>query len=637
MKTTKFNKILGMTGVALATLGLASCQNEFGDYTYTTPGGNGVSLVKAPDIVAWSGQQTLGGTIQGVSTRTANVNANQWDGVWNCVNNVDEDLTPEDIQNIIKMFEVGHEVENTVIIPWENYFVQQVHKGTSQYYAYDHCEQPDCDHVLAINLKGSDHMDHMKAYNSNVSNEWDEYKWNAETNQNDIIHHVDHYEHINNFNSGDNNNTPGTCGNGKEHKGTTLMENMGKDGITASNQFGFDESYGTDPKFYNNYIILKYKGYWFVGFDYEMHKNNIQTHNHGEALDVERDWNFTDWIVRITPAYHAGETPDEPIGTPLFPDPYDDPENGDTGDDNDDDDNGDDNGGDDNEGDETPDNPGDVTPDNPGDGDNSDDNTGNTPGDNDTNNTPVYHNNEVEVNYAILDDHHYSSGIADLVTKLSIHVRYATNVYIKIPIPTKYLVESDDLYIFNDHANGVYGGASLLEENTDTSKEFPIEGHTVTLHVNFIEGDSQHPEGYIYVWTEGINDEVINACWEYNQDGLNFEIYNYFQTEKVAWNEDDELATVVPASDLNREALIQAMNASEIEFENQPDYYINAFGYKYVNGVATSDKHPEHAIVKPASGEGYMAPYTQHHLNSTPYNDIYVHSLATADHLHKQQ
>ncbi|MCH5242297.1 MAG: hypothetical protein J1F67_07715 [Muribaculaceae bacterium] len=564
MKMKKLNKFLGVTAVALSALGLVSCQNEFDNYVNGGKPVNGdVSLVKAPDVVAWSGKQLLGEFGSSISTRSSNVNCNQWGADWNCIHNVDVDLTPEDINNIIKMFEIGHEVENTVVLPWENYFVQQVHKGTDQYYAYDHCEQEGCNHVVAINLQGSNQMNHLKAYNSTISN--------------------DHYEHINNFNNGDNQNTPGACSNGVIHKGTTLMQNMGTEGLTPSNQFGYDESYGSDPKFYNNYIILQYKGYWFVGFDYEMHKNDQNTHNHGEALDIERDWNFTDWIVRITPGYQSGQTVPDPEGTPIVPDPYD------------------------------PNKPGGPES---GDGDNEDNDN-----DDDDINTDIVvenrHSNEVEVNYAILDEHD-KYDVADLVTKLSIHVRKATDVEIIVPIPGKYFVESDDLYIFTDHANFVYNDKAH-------TVNYNIGGKPVTLTVTITEEN-------IKVYTTGIDQDVIDACWEENKDGINFEVYNYFQTAEVLWIEDVPTNIVRPIEDINREELLRLMNQATIKFTtDDPDYFINAFG---ANDDKT-DKHDWHATVTPESDlfELRLPPTT--HLNGTPYNYIWVRDGAEVDDTHK--
>lgn len=594
----KRKNIYGFAAALIAAGSLASCQNDLNAPSFGTENPNGVSLVKNPDIVSWSGEQTLASTFMSPTinpyTRGANTNANQWDNGWNCVNNVEDDLTEEDIDNIVKMFEIGEEVENTVIIPWKNYFVQQVYKGQSNYYTYDRCYQPDCDHVLAVNIKGSDHMDYLKAYNKH-----EEYGY-FESNNWQGGYETRYYDHIANFNNGNNTNNPGACGNGKHHIGTTFMTDMNHEGVTASNQFEFHETYANNPHEYNNYIILKYKGYWFVGFDYEMHKVT-DTHNHNESLDVPRDWKFTDWIVRIMPGFQAGETPDTPIGTPLLPDPF---ETGEPG---------------------SPD----TNPDKPGNG-----NT-NTP------NVSNRHGNEVEVNYAILDSHDQYA-FADLVTKLSIHVRKATDIEMKLPIPTKYLVESDDLYIFKEHYTGAYAGPNPFKDkkaqvNYDVYNNAKEKVGTVTLYVEFMDGESslgeEYAEGYIRIWSEGISDEVIKACWETNKDGINFEIYNYFQTEEAIWNDDDEFATVDKYGDINRKDLFEAMCKARISFYHEaPDYFINAFGWN----DAKNDKHPWHATVRPDISETYKKPTRGTHLNGTPYNDIYVHtSVEEADITHK--
>ena len=109
------------------------------------------------------------------------------------------------------------------------------------------------------------------------------------------------YYHINNFNYGNNTAQMTDEGNGTVYTGITLMLNMSRDGITATNQFAFTESWGTQKVFYNNYFIVQYKNEWYVGFDFEAHKGTDTT-NSGEPMQVERNWAFTDWIVRISPA-----------------------------------------------------------------------------------------------------------------------------------------------------------------------------------------------------------------------------------------------------------------------------------------------------------------------------------------------
>lgn len=67
----------------------------------------------------------------------------------------------------------------------------------------------------------------------------------------------------------------------------------------------------TDSKYHNEYIIIpgaeidaSLAGYYYVGFDFYAHGTDIYPAN--KNMDVERDWVFTDWIVRISPAEFIG-------------------------------------------------------------------------------------------------------------------------------------------------------------------------------------------------------------------------------------------------------------------------------------------------------------------------------------------
>lgn len=265
------------------------------------PSNNKSLLVKSPEILAYSGGQDLGSDSKGERNRwrAAYMNANMYDQDWDCIPNVN--LSDEEMAELIDMFCIGHEIENTEILPFENYWVQQVYKGEAQYHPTD----INGNEVSGTTITGSDHMDKLIAHNlqTEYKQVWEE--WNNWSGSWEYV--TTEYEHVNNFNNGNNTNNPGQCGCGISHLGTTLMVDMSTTGITPSNQFGFHESYGTSHN-YNNYIILQYKGEWYVGFDYEMHKEEARNPN--EAKDVERDWCFTDWIVKITPAYHKGTTPE---------------------------------------------------------------------------------------------------------------------------------------------------------------------------------------------------------------------------------------------------------------------------------------------------------------------------------------
>lgn len=224
----------------------------------------------------------FGTTVAMLTTRSANTNANQWGETWDCVPNVN--LTADELAELKALLSPGIETYNTDIFPYENYWVSQVYKGQAPAEEYTATDKDG--KATGTKITGSNQMDKIVARNGSS------------------------YEHVNNFNNGNNTNSvydqnftdPNTGSH--NHIGTTLMTGMSLDGITATNQFGFHESFCNAD--YNNYLIVYYKGYWYVGFDYEMHKN---VNNSGEAKDVNRDWCFTDWIVRITPAYAKGTTP----------------------------------------------------------------------------------------------------------------------------------------------------------------------------------------------------------------------------------------------------------------------------------------------------------------------------------------
>lgn len=208
----------------------------------------------------------------------ANTEGNIWFKTYERPYNVN--LSSAEIDELKTLLSPGVETVNTQIFPHENYYVEQIYKGVSSDVAYDNNGN------TAGTVTGSNQMDWLNARDGSK------------------------YEHINNFNYGKNDTEMVDEGNGTRYKGITLMKGMSLDGITATNQFGFSESFGTENgKFYNNYLIVQYKGEWYVGFDFEAHKST-DTHNNGEQMQVNRDWNFTDWIVRISPAVAKVADPD---------------------------------------------------------------------------------------------------------------------------------------------------------------------------------------------------------------------------------------------------------------------------------------------------------------------------------------
>ena len=545
-------KLLMGLGVVAGGL-LTSCSNEFEPSDVNS----GSMLVKAPKVVAYSGDHFW----NGYGTRGTDMNANMWDQTWDCPPRAAEDLTSEQLEELKELFRKAAETRNEIVLPFENYYVQQIYKGEDRYNAVDKNHN-----VTGTSEVGSNKMEHLQAMG--------QYG----------------YEHINNFNYGTNGNHPGNCGCGVSHFGTTLMTGMPTEGLDPNTQFGFDETWGTNPKFYNNYIIVEYEGYYYVGFDYEAHAPERQNPN--EANAFERDWNFTDWIVRITPAYHKGQTPEGNPGgvqNPGTPETPEEPNNPDV---------------EDCPNCEHPAHEG-VCPDckdeglensecNPQDGDSE---VGETP---ETPETPGDNVNkgfdEVEINLSL--DNKDADDIRE--SHLSMHVRSATDVKVFIPVPKMYYCEADDMAIVLDHTiEFVHGGPYVTEYN--------INGNIVTLNVEFNDAG-------ITIWTDGITQEVIDYCFETYGDGITFEVWNYFN--------DPETGNPL----LSIEELKGYLNQSTVEFLDKiPGQYINSFGKdhgRYEND-GSSDGNDFH-VGPTAQQAEFDGPEQGAHLNGSDNNDIYT-------------
>lgn len=176
-----------------------------------------------------------------------------------------------------------------------------------------------------------------------------------------------------------------------------------------------------------------------------------------------------------------------------------------------------------------------------------------------------------------------------LETHLSIHVRSNTDVEIFIPIPLMYCCETDDMAIVNKHEENlmIHGGPLQTEYN--------INDITITLNIEYTYDG-------IRIWTDGINQDVINYCQDKYGDGITFEIWNYF----------NDLIDI--------DNLINYLNQSTIKFlDNEPQYYINAF---------VEDLNDCEVCVINEQSNNYTVLYNQEHdchSNSSNKNTIYKH------------
>ncbi len=204
-------------------------------------------------------------------TRGVNVNGNLWYQNWERPVNV----TTDEASKVLTAFSIKRENQtNNITINWDNYWVHQVHQSNNTY--LDGYGQNTGD----IHTK----MNKIIAYNTSGGSYY--------------------YEHVYNFNDGNNNTAYTDDITKQQYVGTTLMVNMGTK-ASKNNQFGYHNT--LDSKDHFEYFIIagsdidaSLAGYYYVGFDFCASHPDGQEAN--KNMDVNRDWVYNDWIVRISPA-----------------------------------------------------------------------------------------------------------------------------------------------------------------------------------------------------------------------------------------------------------------------------------------------------------------------------------------------
>lgn len=527
---------------------LGSCTNE-NDLGFNNNSGS--MLIKAPEVIAYSGNHYWND-----GTRSANVNGNLWYQDWDRPTNV----TQEEIQKVLdKVKDPIHE-ENTIKIDWENYWVQQVWKGTTEY----------SDHYNKDRGKGSDLMDQLHAWSDKAEVWWPEHTFGG-------------YEHVNNFNSGNNQTTYTDDENHYVYEGTTLMTGMNAELVDAQHQFAYKNS-ADGGQLYFDYIIVEVDGEYYVCFDFFADNRDNPTATANKDHYIDRDYIYNDWIVKITPAYRKGTTPDKPdVTDPVDPNPNPDPTDP-----------------------TEPEQPEDAVCENCGHSMASHARASNAFGfvcgleecedpfchvDEDghaVQDGPAgvdKHTDEVEVNL-----HATNKNRQYLESHLSIHVRSVTDVEILIPVPAEYYCKADDMAIVLEHKDNfmVHGGPAKTE--------FKIGENIVTLNVAFM------PEG-IRIWTDGINEDVINYCRDNYGDGITFEVWNYFNDV------------------LSLDELKGYLNQATVKFlDALPAFYINAFTKTEDGSVQPDDCT---VSIEESQADSYSDPQTGTHLNASPHNEKY--------------
>ena len=227
--------------------------------------------------------------------RAHNVNGNLWYQNWVRPTNVTEEEIEWAKEEFGKERKDAHPWKS---VDWPNYWVQQVYKGGQTYTAGDG-KPAGGEGTSGV---GSDCMNHIQVFNNKKTEviSW----WPYQTN---LVTYEGAYEHVNNFNKG--NNTTEYIDDVTKEKfiGTTLMVDMGTDG--RAEQFSYHNT--VDSKDHYEYIVIEHNGSYFVGFDfYAVHPDGQEANKN---MDVERDWKFNDWIIKITPAKSIYKFPSDPV------------------------------------------------------------------------------------------------------------------------------------------------------------------------------------------------------------------------------------------------------------------------------------------------------------------------------------
>ena len=192
---------------------------------------------------------------------------------------------------------------------------------------------------------------------------------------------------------------------------------------------------------------------------------------------------------------------------------------------------------------------------------------------------------EVEVNLSVNDKKDEGDYIA---TKLSIHVRALTDVEVYIPVGKDYYCDVDDMAIVYSHKldpNYQYSNPGKDEETFQGGSftyiytvkgDYEKDGATLTANEE-IKVRVQYENGGIRVTTDGITQKALDYLQYTYQDGITFEVWNYFNSAIV--NEENPTESIP----VTREELKTKFNQSTVEFTSteHPTYYVNAFAMLY--------------------------------------------------------
>ena len=188
---------------------------------------------------------------------------------------------PNEAAEVIAELSKVRREKSNVNLPFTDFFVQQVYKGTATYETW-----PDQNGNKQTGKGGSNHMDQLAC--------------------------GPNHDHIKNFNGGN------YSGGSYVEVWTGALSGPKNDKVYQQDQmelmvgsstdcFSFHETWGDNNHWYDdNYYVLEYKGAYYVGFDYQAGSNDNSRAGKGYLKGekfIDRDYIYNDWIVKITPAY----------------------------------------------------------------------------------------------------------------------------------------------------------------------------------------------------------------------------------------------------------------------------------------------------------------------------------------------
>lgn len=516
---------------------LTSCSTE----NEPAPNAAGNMLVKAPQVMAYSGGHLW--TDKFNNAGDGDINNQIWPEYGaDQLTNITDDERRAVLEAIAKKA-TGEKISEDVVFPWTAYFLQDVISAQNgSFSGAGSSGTPSTSYSFEAWKNGAD---------CRVQNPW--YTDYNHTDDYANYELVTNSGHLNNYYQKQNPN-----GSQERINETTLMTDM---------EYGtYDEMKGKQFRWYVNchenlhwseYIVVEVDGSYYICFDFACgHKENDVDGNPGRGCTVN-DWDYNDWVLKISPAgpqpdVWTGDEPQEETCDkcehPRHDDqPCPDCEEGTVC---------------------HPEEPGDLDPE--------------EPGDLDPDSPKHQHNDEVEINLGVDEKDGYKE------SHLSIHVRSVTDVEVFIPVPAQYYCDADDMAIVLEHAEDfmIHGGP--------LQTQFNVNGTVVTLNLEFQAGG-------IRIWTDGIDENVINFCREKYDDGITFEVWNYFNDA------------------VDFELLKSYLNQATVKFlDKLPGAYINAFGEENFqeNKDCTVD------IIEEQRGN-YNDPVEGTHLNNSAHNQIY--------------